>query len=488
MFFQGSKRERVQFSLTTLSIILLLSLVFVLCACNEGGRDSGQANDQDSSTNQTSGDGGATQGDGDASPNNGSVTSGDESDYLPDGSESDYIPNGNGYLPESPEATEQPMLERDENGVFIGSIEFNQPIMLVGNFREPETEINVINVRTRPAIESEIAGQINYRRVVEATGVVDGWYRVTVLSNNQMAMITGFIRSDLLKEYSEEDAHNRVQIGSRVFDEPVLLVGAVTTANVRSGPGILYPVVASVGFGQVAEATQLVDGWYDVTIFPGMFTGFVDSELLVEFVENRQFFAHTRRDVIGARESELVDVRTVIPDILYDLVFATPDNFTGETQYARAVPILQSGTAEKLRRAQEAFKRDGFRIKIYDAYRTSYVSGILFDIVRDTTYVARAGQSTHNRAAAIDMTLVDADGNELEMPSPMHTFNRTSHRNSTEMSEAAKRNMDYMTGIMVQNGFTTIQSEWWHFNDSEASRYPVLDFTFREFTFYFIDN
>jgi len=169
------------------------------------------------------------------------------------------------------------------------------------------------------------------------------------------------------------------------------------------------------------------------------------------------------------------------------MIFATPDNFTGRTLYERDICLLREGTVEKLARAADIFRQDGYRIKIYDAYRPSSVSGILFSIVGDATYVAGAGKSIHNRAAAVDMTLLDADGNELEMPSPMHTFDRTSNRNSTAMSAEARKNMDYMTSVMVQCGFTTVRSEWWHFSDSGASRYPPLDLTFRDFTFYFVD-
>jgi len=284
-----------------------------------------------------------------------------------------------------------------------------------------------------------------------------------------------------------------ILIGSLVFDEPVLLMGAYDVINVRDGPDIATQRVATIGMGQVAEATEVVDGWYHITIFPGMFTGYARSDLLVDYDENIKYFAAPRVDYIvrpGSNgedivmESTLVDVRTIIPDIEYHMIFATPDNFTGSTLYARDVPILQSGTADKLAKAFELFVEDGYRIKIYDAYRPSSVSGILFSIIGDPTYIAPQGTSMHNRAAAIDMTLVDFDGNELEMPSPMHTLDRTSNRDYQGMSAEARKNMDYMASVMRKCGFTTVQSEWWHFSDSEIANYPPLDFTFMEFFFY----
>ena len=389
------------------------------------------------------------------------------------------------------------VLERGPDGILIGSMVFKSPVMLVGDFKDGEIEENVINVRVEPSMDAPVAGQINYRKVVEATEVVDGWYRVTVLSNQQSQVLSGFIRSDLLKEYTEEGTHNRTQIGSHVFDEPILLVGAVSLVNVREGPSPTHPVVATIGTGQLAQASEVVDGWYRVTVFPGMYTGYIDSELLVEHIETRQFFANTRSDSIDVKEasgatvtkeSKVVDVSAFIPEIEHYMILATPENFTGTPLYSRGVCLLQEGTALKLAKAQELFAKDGYTIKIYDAYRPSSVSGIMSGIVNNSSYVAPAGTSIHNRAAAVDMTLVDSDGNELEMPSPMHTFNSTSHRNSSSMGAQARANMNYMAGIMQQCGFTTVSSEWWHFSDNEASKYPPLDFSFSDLSFYFVDE
>ena len=291
-----------------------------------------------------------------------------------------------------------------------------------------------------------------------------------------------------------------ILIGSLVFDEPVLLVGAYDAINVRSGPDIESERVASLGLGQMAEATEVVDGWYRVTVLPGMYAGFVRSDLLMDYSENIQYFASPRVDYIVrpgsgsddedriVMENTLVDVRTVIPDIDYYMIFATPYNFTGSTLYLRDIPILQSKTAEKLKAAQELFREDGYGIKIYDAYRPSSVSGILFSIVGDPSYIAPAGTSVHNRAAAIDMTLVDEDGNELEMPSPIHTLDRTSNRDYPGMSAEGRKNMDYMASIMRRCGFTTVSTEWWHFSDTEIGNYPPLDFSFSEFLMYAVEK
>jgi len=301
------------------------------------------------------------------------------------------------------------------------------------------------------------------------------------VNHARLPLINGLVRDD-----------DGILIGSMTLDEPILLKGASSVINVRFEPSSESERVTTIGLGQVVRVSEVVEGWYRVTVLPGMFQGFIRSDLLLRHDDSIQYFAEpftTKVDFRGSTlESRLVDVRTIVPEIEYDIIFATPRNFTGFTLYSRDVPMLQAGTAEKLRQAQEIFMQDGYRIKLYDAYRPVNVSGILFSIVGDSRYVAPPGASTHNRAAAVDITLVYADGDELEMPSKMHTFNETSHRNSGAMSAEARDNMNYLTSVMTQCGFTTINTEWWHFNDSDSSRYPTMDFTFREFTFFAVER
>ena len=176
--------------------------------------------------------------------------------------------------------------------------------------------------------------------------------------------------------------------------------------------------------------------------------------------------------------TELVDLRIVIPNIEIYQIFGTDQNFTGNILYDNPVPVLQKRTAMKLKQAAELFAQDGYHIKIYDCYRPKSVQYILYDIVQNSSYIADPyhSASNHNRAAAVDMVLVDADGNELEFPTPMHTFNSSARRDhSYNWTDEQIQNVDYMTNIMLQCGFKIIQSEWWHFSDTDYKKFEVLD-------------
>lgn len=166
-------------------------------------------------------------------------------------------------------------------------------------------------------------------------------------------------------------------------------------------------------------------------------------------------------------------------DTIYiDMMMTKEDSIAGGNVYGQQICLLQKSTLDKLLEAEKMFQEDGYSIIVYDAYRPYSVTCIMYDIHKDGTYVAgkRFG-SIHNKGAAIDMSLIDnITGEPVEMPSPIHTLNSTSNRTNPDMTDAAKENMNYMADIMRKAGFTTIQSEWWHFSDSESSRYMRTDY------------
>ncbi len=177
----------------------------------------------------------------------------------------------------------------------------------------------------------------------------------------------------------------------------------------------------------------------------------------------------------------LVAVRDIDSTIVIDLRYATADNFTKQVLYSVELCLLQRSTAEKLAAANSEAATRGYRIKVWDAYRPADVQMLMWENSPGGVYVAHPDVgSDHNRGAAVDVTLVDKSGEELVMPTEFDDFTEKASRNYPGMTEEAKSNMEYLTEIMVKNGFTVIQSEWWHFNDTDVSSYPHLDITFED--------
>lgn len=169
----------------------------------------------------------------------------------------------------------------------------------------------------------------------------------------------------------------------------------------------------------------------------------------------------------------LINLQEVDDSIVIDLRYATENNFVGKKVYPAAVCLLQKDTTMKLKAANELAKKDGYRIKIWDGYRPLDVQKIFWDAVPDPRYVSNPSKGTdHNRGTAVDVTLVDESGNELEMPTDFDEFTEKAWRNYQGNSPHAQKNMEYLTRIMEESGFTTIRTEWWHFRDSNDQKYP----------------
>ena len=139
---------------------------------------------------------------------------------------------------------------------------------------------------------------------------------------------------------------------------------------------------------------------------------------------------------------------------------------------------IQNGSYTKLMKAYDRFKADGYTLKVYDAYRPIRVQRILFNIVKNKHWIANPDTtaSNHNRGCAIDMSLIiDATGEEMEFPTPMHTFSEESARTCKTWSDAARANVDYITEVMAECGFNSIKSEWWHFSDTDSKKFMTTD-------------
>lgn len=177
-----------------------------------------------------------------------------------------------------------------------------------------------------------------------------------------------------------------------------------------------------------------------------------------------------------------VDLRSSLPDLVYDLRFASENNVAGEALYP-AIPLLEEQAAGYLAVAQEVFRNGGYGIKLYDAYRPAIAQQRLYQLVPDSRFFTdpSVGTSWHLLGRAVDITLVDLEtGEELEMPTPIYSFTDEACRDSSgQWSEEARKNVQYMTDVMYYSGFDAVDTEWWHFNCVSEGEYmdPNLDYS-----------
>lgn len=173
------------------------------------------------------------------------------------------------------------------------------------------------------------------------------------------------------------------------------------------------------------------------------------------------------------KDSDLVRIRDYIPDVQEELIYATGNNFTGSVIYDFQDIYLRYGSVKKLMAVQEELHTLGLGIKIWDGFRPVSAQFKLWEICPDDTYVANPnlGYSNHSRGFAVDLTIVDANGNELEMPTEFDDFSGKADRNYSDVSEIGKQNSLLLESIMQKHGFQGYYGEWWHYNDT--TRYEV---------------
>lgn len=176
---------------------------------------------------------------------------------------------------------------------------------------------------------------------------------------------------------------------------------------------------------------------------------------------------------IPPEDDALVHIRTWIPGIGQELRYAGEDNFTGQQIYPFTEGYLRYGTVKKLAAAQERLAEQGLSLKIWDAYRPVSAQWTLWQVCPDPRYVAdpRQGSSNHSRGSAVDVTLVDSQGRELDMPTDFDDFSARADRDYADCTEIQAANARLLEQVMRECGFQPYWQEWWHFSDTDG--YPV---------------
>jgi D-alanyl-D-alanine dipeptidase len=173
----------------------------------------------------------------------------------------------------------------------------------------------------------------------------------------------------------------------------------------------------------------------------------------------------------------LVDVQRMDPTLRVRLSYARPENAFGERLYFSGdTALLREPVARRLARVQARLRVRGLGLLIWDAYRPATAQQRMWRLRPDPRYLAspRRG-SRHTRGAAVDVTLVDAAGRALPMPTPHDEFSPRAHRGAVRgVPAAARRNAALLEAAMRAEGFRPHPREWWHFDAPDWRRYPPV--------------
>ena len=162
-------------------------------------------------------------------------------------------------------------------------------------------------------------------------------------------------------------------------------------------------------------------------------------------------------------------------DVDIDLRYASKNNFTGDKIYFSESCFLHKIAYEHLCQAVDIAKKIGFRIKIFDAYRPTYVQKKLWETLPDPNFIAPPKKgSPHSRGVAIDLTLLK-NGREVDMGTEFDEFSKLSYHGSLDISKAAYHNRLILLGIMTDSGWDFYRNEWWHYQLFNSKNFQIVD-------------
>lgn len=186
-------------------------------------------------------------------------------------------------------------------------------------------------------------------------------------------------------------------------------------------------------------------------------------------------------DVGNHPDHELINLKTLIPDLELEIRYATENNFLGKKVYVGAFgAFARKPVALALQKIQQELNQQGLGIKIFDAYRPYRATVLLYEFYRDTTYVASPYRgSRHNRGCALDLTLIDLKTKaELKMPTEFDSFRKEAWPSTPIADPIARKNRALLIAVMEKHGFKVNSSEWWHYDFIGWKKYSILDIPF----------
>jgi D-alanyl-D-alanine dipeptidase len=172
----------------------------------------------------------------------------------------------------------------------------------------------------------------------------------------------------------------------------------------------------------------------------------------------------------------MVEITGAEFDVEIALAYATPENITGKPIYRRAACYLHEAAAGKLQAAVALAAPLGLRFKIFDAFRPGAAQWRLWEACPNPEFVAdpRRG-SPHSRGVAVDLTLLDPAGRELDMGTGFDDLRPLSHHATLDIPVEAQRNRFLLMGVMSAAGWDFYKNEWWHYQLFNARDYPLID-------------
>lgn len=191
-----------------------------------------------------------------------------------------------------------------------------------------------------------------------------------------------------------------------------------------------------------------------------------------------------KKQVKSEPAKKMLELKRLIPNIIYDLRYASLNNFMKRLMYPAGTNItfLRVPAANALAQVQSELNQKGLGLKIFDAYRPYSVTVKFWELVKDERYVANPSKgSGHNRGTTVDVTIINLKTkSELNMGTDFDNFSDTAHHKFTHLPEDVLQNRILLKTTMERHGFKPYNDEWWHYSFFDGKLYEILDIDFKK--------
>lgn len=175
----------------------------------------------------------------------------------------------------------------------------------------------------------------------------------------------------------------------------------------------------------------------------------------------------------------LVEINAKELDVVFDLRYASANNVCGHQLYAKPFCFLHKDAVIALKKAAHLAKNLDLRLKIFDSFRPLEVQKYMFDKFSadgDSGFISNpeGGVIPHCRGVAVDLTLTDKAGNELDMGTDFDEFSDLAFHACDKIPTEAQKNRFILLGIMSAAGWDFYSKEWWHYQLFNPRQYEII--------------
>jgi len=168
-----------------------------------------------------------------------------------------------------------------------------------------------------------------------------------------------------------------------------------------------------------------------------------------------------------------VSLKDLDSTFLFDIRYATTNNFTHQKMYPCSKCFVRKKVADRLLKIQKELQKKHFGLKFFDCYRPGKVQQALWKIKPNPSYVANPKTgSMHNRGVAVDLTIVDEKGQELDMGTVFDYFGKKAHQDYINLPKKVLENRKFLRELMQKYDLEPIRTEWWHYS-YRKEKFPI---------------